>query len=1076
MAATSPLSEQKPDEYNNPADSNYEKKLGQNDSSEPNQQYLKQREGLDNPDSSDNAPAGSDDSESSDEDLGPEASLYRKASPNPASGARRGFSISRRWRRKRVAVAAVLVGGAAAAGIAIFLALLPLKILHIVNNLQSHFYESSTNAVQSETDSLVSHYVKKYVLCPNFVTQGNVGCKIFCTSNPVSCLYQSWRNNKFEDQLEKKYGLKFGYNQSTRHYYMKAPGLPKDGISIDEFVNNKNETLDQFLDKTPQLQKATRSEIRLAVKTATQNETRWDKTMIRFKAARLLEEKYGIPRCILFCGTKDKLADAKKQQKNAAKIVVSRLVFAPRNQELDIAIQCLLDVNCHPEQTTSAPCQEGVDCELASAPESETDINARTKLESLAAQYGVEDTESLVALYTELEEKGLSQYMIEKVFAYLLGDAAGEAAAQNISDVIPLIGWVNLASQIVGTADHAGPKLKKLDYLVNSASAVSLFATYRVYADEIKTGKVNSTEVGSLVDSLGPGNHSDNPNDKEVGGTAGAEQTPLYSYLVDKGSITGSSNYKCSDGNPPAGGSIDKAACQEEKPGQGNDIANYIHNVLNLPGLNLITAIANIWNGTIGSILNFLGSFISWVTSPVIGLADKACNAPVILQGPFQAYCASKDLIKKGAAQIANAVTNFLIPNPFGSNMSGGRTFDMVAAGADVSGNDYAHNGIGGQTLTNQQVATIMNRQEQQQKAQYDHQSLVARMFDTSSSYSMVNKMAMAMPTSSADLRTSVASLFTNPFKHFSNIFGSVFSHASAATAAADPFGVTQYGYPADDPIFQTDPQAYWDQNCADDPSNAYQKNGDNSWNQAASQTLDPVTGMPTNTTTNPCLLIKSAVGSDGAVFDSSLLTQDDLADSSTSSTSLGSTSGGTGSLPTGSSQQLAQQLLPFIAQGKIFCGPSAGGSGPANCADIQNTAKGQPLGGNCRVSALTPHLLGLILGLVRDDKWTLGISAICSDHHLEGDGPYGGHSNGSVADFSVENRSSGLAAATNEQFVDDVAALLASSGGSFGQVATSGGVNISNGGCHLPYSSQKAHGFTLFEDSCTHQHVRAAP
>jgi hypothetical protein len=54
MAATSPLSEQKPDEYNNPADSNYEKKLGQNDSSEPNQQYLKQREGLDNPDSSDN--------------------------------------------------------------------------------------------------------------------------------------------------------------------------------------------------------------------------------------------------------------------------------------------------------------------------------------------------------------------------------------------------------------------------------------------------------------------------------------------------------------------------------------------------------------------------------------------------------------------------------------------------------------------------------------------------------------------------------------------------------------------------------------------------------------------------------------------------------------------------------------------------------------------------------------------------------------------------------------------------------------------------------------------------------------
>lgn len=172
------------------------------------------------------------------------------------------------------------------------------------------------------------------------------------------------------------------------------------------------------------------------------------------------------------------------------------------------------------------------------------------------------------------------------------------------------------------------------------------------------------------------------------------------------------------------------------------------------------------------------------------------------------------------------------------------------------------------------------------------------------------------------------------------------------------------------------------------------------------------------------------------------------------------------GQLPTGDSQQLAQQLLPYIKSGQLFCGAAAGGSGSADCSDIQNTAKGTPLGGNCQVKALTPHLLALILGLVRDDGWKLGISAMCSDHHLESDGPYAGHSYGSVADFSVQNGAVGAAAASDKKFVDDVAALLSTTGGSFGQV----------GNCHAIYPSQQKSNFVTFTDTCNHQHVRAAP
>lgn len=174
---------------------------------------------------------------------------------------------------------------------------------------------------------------------------------------------------------------------------------------------------------------------------------------------------------------------------------------------------------------------------------------------------------------------------------------------------------------------------------------------------------------------------------------------------------------------------------------------------------------------------------------------------------------------------------------------------------------------------------------------------------------------------------------------------------------------------------------------------------------------------------------------------------------------------GTAGSTPTGNAQDLAKQLLPFISSGKITCGPVAGGSGPADCLDIQNTAKGIPIGGNCAVPSLTPHLLGLILGLVQNDGWTLGISAICSNHHSEGDGPRAGHSYGSAADFSIQNGASGAAAAADEKFVNDAAALLASSGGSFGQTQ-----------CHPAYAVLNNPKFTTFADGCTHQHIRAAP
>src|SRR5213079_3294568 len=103
---------------------------------------------------------------------------------------------------------------------------------------------------------------------------------------------------------------------------------------------------------------------------------------------------------------------------------------------------------------------------------------------------------------------------------------------------------------------------------------------------------------------------------------------------------------------------------------------------------------------------------------------------------------------------------NSVVPNPFGTNMSGGRTFDMMAAGSDVSGNDYAHTGLGGRQLNDQQVAETINQQQEQAKQGFDRQSLFARMFSTDSQYSLVSKLALAMPLSrQAVIQNGFASL-----------------------------------------------------------------------------------------------------------------------------------------------------------------------------------------------------------------------------------------------------------------------------------------------------------------------------
>jgi hypothetical protein len=817
-----------------------------------------------------------------------------------------------RVNKKRAGIIAALLLGVSGSGVGVFLFFLPLKVEHMVNNLQDTFFSSSEDAVQKQSDRLFQRYLITRVF-PAYQSCGTT-TKKGCTAHvggqgPVASLYNSWSNAKLETKMADR-GLKFEYDRGSNTWKMHYPGAAKDGVPI----GSDGSGITQEFDGRSDARKAFRAEFDKAF----DKETRWKKIMYRYKVGRLMETKYGVKRCIVFCGTRDSIGDKRDDKINAAQLYLVKRVIEPRNATLSIALECLLS-GCDPtktEPTGEANANNG-------APENaDTDTKIQAKLSELSDS-GF-DVEAYKKLYGEISEDGFQKYLTSKALAPIIG----ETAAGRAGSVVPVVGWFNLAAQIVGAGDNAGPAIKKLSYLTNAAAAVGTYMTYRSYADEIHMSEVDATEIGSFSTALGAGDHGA-ASDPIKGGTSGAEGTPLYAKLIDgkssdaasgrvsllnnvlpsasaasnDTSAEGSTDYKCNNGDPVPSGHL---VCSEEYLGGGNAVANSVHDFLNLPGLNVITNIAQAWNNSVGKVFDFaggvLGSAMSLTTKPLNAACELPSAAVSAVPGA-SVYCPAKDLAEENIPKIVEGVTKWLIPNPFSTNMSGGRTFDMMAAGADVAGNDYAHTGLGAQQISDGQVAEIRNEQRSQEEISFSNQPLFARLFDTNNSHSLVSKIAMAVPYGrQAAAQQSLATLI-NPLKTIGNGFSNLLSgRVLAATAAdPDPFGVTQYGYP--DNAIPEDPEAYWDANCSDNAAYAYRK--DNSWNEAASKNVDPNTGTPLNTTPNPCLLIMASVGSSGGWFDADNLTDDDrtvYGDATDDSSSDAQVSG--------DAKELAQQIL----------------------------------------------------------------------------------------------------------------------------------------------------------------------
>lgn len=809
--------------------------------------------------------------------------------------------------KKRLAIAAAFGGASFGAAVIAFLLMLPLKMETIINNVEGHYGAATQDALDKGTDKMVSTYFAKYVLpgLRNGTCGSTVSAK--CVSNvpndnsPIQKAFRAWKEQKIETKLADQ-GILMGKKKGGQYFLTigDVTGNIRES-DIEDVINFRRSLFDVDLGTT----KVSRNEFRTKVREAVNGMSRRDKIYMRFKLGAFLERKYGLKRCWIACKLRDDAADTLDSKKNAARLATANMVqriISPHNEEMSTIFGCVI---ASTECGVNAPGSEGDD---VSSEGSTRDTRYRremqSRLQSYATRYGEEALADLLARVDEIEQRGsLGKYIASKALAKVVGTEA----ADKLVGLSNPVSWIITGSKVVNFINNAGPTVKKLSYAINvSAVAIPMYMAYRTSVDEMHAGGTSGdssyTYDATMVDSTLAllDNHGIDASQAPVWGDI--NQTPSGSKSIASSIIGGTAyaasttspykEYRCSDGQPvPAGYRV----CPEVMVGVGNKFLTGLSDAAKkIPGWSVLESVANVvtdnfimdgfnWvmKGTSELITSIPGignaaEFVSKLISPLIASISTKLVANILIDGSnsdaptnTSPSTASKpSLFAKAYAATASPETkdSALLP-------SGARMFEIIALGADASFNEDCQAQLGCKGVSDETAAAIRQQRIAEQRANFRSKNFFARMFDTSSPYSMTSRVALTMPYSFSGAKTNIgnniASMGLNTLPvALSNIF-----HVPLAQAAptADAFGVKQNAITDTDIQEMGDWTTFWKENCEGDKFETYTK----SW--LNDMTFDEDTGMSRATRINGCLYIQTISQSSAGFFDASLLPQETL-------------------------------------------------------------------------------------------------------------------------------------------------------------------------------------------------------
>lgn len=747
-------------------------------------------------------------------------------------------------KRAKMAIAAVAVSVILSVGA--FFALLPVKLVHVAENLQDRFLSMGQSAVEERSERLMGRYLRKHVLpnvkngtCKSTVDRNCVSRNIE-GNNPASKLFNAWRESNFETKLASEYGVEFYKDGGGVSLRTKA--IP-DGVNIDDFIDGNSDNL--FESKNLR----GRTNVRNSYIDAIQDKSRLKQSWNRFKVGTLLEKKYGLKRCVFACDSRDNFADWKDNKKRAFKMALIYRVVEPNTQAYSAIIECLMNSSCAERGSDG---KTGVPIDETTLAEDNVDNITR----KLTQKFGRESADEIIGVADAILKKGVMAHIIETVISKVFGKAAGTTTTTVAGKAVPIVGWIDLAVTLFDLARNGKKVIAAARFAMIASTAVPTFYLLLSHANEIKSGRVEPEIIESAMASLNP------PETDEQG----AEISPLFNeimggeapavsffnqrvYAADGSSTSTPQNeiMKCNDSREI---SPSRLVCEEESLGISNSFLDKLDDFMGNFGI--VDIFVSVWNSVVRPVYNAVENIIGWVVSQAVS------QLPGI-----------NGLIARGGDLIIG-ILKILFNLPEVDKMSGAQFINSVGAGAAVTGVQSASYGIGASSLSKAQVVAIADKQYEQKQYAFRQKSLFSRLASRSEGKSLISQVALVMPGNTRGLQKSAVNLALNPVRSYGLTLASATS--TNAVANGSVYGTQTYnaftaydmrptGVPLGDSVLDADPEdesLFGEEAC---------KAEEERWLNEDNFEIDENTQYAYPKTINRCRLEKTATCAVGAVF-----------------------------------------------------------------------------------------------------------------------------------------------------------------------------------------------------------------
>jgi hypothetical protein len=970
-------------------------------------------------------------------------------SSSPGSRGQRAKQVFFGSTTRKIATGFGITGVVGGSIFSLFFMLLPATKLPAFLDASQRIFSGNMNMIgDTMTQRMISQYLSQKVI-PGMTIEGcettslNKSCaRASEDSTYVGKLFNAWKDSRFENKLYTNYG--FEIRREGRQIFIRSDKLQQDIFRGDYTPDNQAE-FDRRIYTALYDNPNSRNEVRKVVNDAVQGETKWKTWIMRQQVASLVNRKYGIPRCNVACGGRDKAQywaanNAVVDKSRAIRGFAVQKIAGPRSEGTALAIECAIDSFSCLEATTE---DNGV-----KRTKYQTDLRARAA--EFAAAHDATTFKKMLDDSESMRKNGLANHMVSKLFG-----KTGELGAKIGAKLIPGVGWADTIISLIAGGSQIGLYYATIYYSLHATDAIGTLTMFSVAQDEFESGDMDAVTYASFASAL-------DASPDTINDGLGAESSRTYKAFTETPEVTAASltgtayaaeSEQCSTKDittavtDDEGNTVDYGPSEITKENGTIMCAN--ESFLAPPGMlaDVTSGISEVFNFVPGladvakTIVQWQSALTGWImdATGLQGAIDYVSEAVGTL--------IPDELMDAITAPLSKVFTR-LFPPLVELASSGSRyATAMVHANAQLLAID-APIEMGGQAVSGEEYAQREVAYQQQEKEQFEQQSVFARMFSTDDSRSLVSQVALALPAgSNASVLaqpTTIASALTSSI---ASIFSGRSSAASASTYATyfNERGGTPHTIPADDPVLSANYEEY---------ENAQQCSRPELYEQrAATAVLDEKTGQFTYPSTNGCMAIKYMTCSLGkqAVDDFEACDQGEAPTSDT-----GGSGAGGGALGTSTDMKaLAQQVLdnPNIT---LYAGYGA-------LRQVQNVANGTDTA-TCHVS---PYILNLMLLMAENHSFRITtLNRLCINLCDIGAGDASFHckdGGGHAIDIDTVdgNSNAGNGTAQELAMLRDIVQSLPS-GSQIGQVE-----------CRPRGSLNLPSGVTEFsENNCSHLHI----